>query len=125
MKDYVMIQSNIDIVVTAGLQYRDVTDPKLNVADKLRINPLWQKCKVLIRKGQHVYPSEIIKWSSVQSLEESGHITIGKECDANGDIKPEIDKDTLIRKENEINATQTKPKKKLSKDPSLSEIGDN
>ena len=76
-KPYVMIQSNITIQVTAGLQNEDVTNPDAHVADRLKISPSWPRATVLIVEGQHIYPSEIIDWNTVQNLQKDKVLTIG------------------------------------------------
>ena len=51
MKDYVYIQSTIDIVVTAGLQNEDVTNPDNKQEETVKVSPLPQpKPTVKIKK---------------------------------------------------------------------------
>lgn len=77
-QDYIYIQSNRDVVVTPGLQYKDLTDTKLNVPDKLKISPVWSKMRVLIRKGRHSYPAYVAEWTTVKALLKDGVLTIGE-----------------------------------------------
>ena len=87
MKDYVYIQSTIDIVVTAGLQNEDVTNPDAHIPDRLKVNPIWPKLRILIEAGRHIYPSCIAKWETVKSLVKDGILTIGEEVDSVDDPK--------------------------------------
>lgn len=77
-KEYVIIQSNISIRVTPGLQNQDVTNPDAHVADRLKVSPLWPEATVLIRAGQHTYPAYIREWPSVQALAKDKVLTIGE-----------------------------------------------
>lgn len=96
MKDYVIIQSSIDIVVTAGLQNEDVTNPDAHVPDRLNVKPIWPKTRVQIYKGQHTYPSVITTWNSVKSLANSGILTIGMDVESADEKVVEL-KDDLER----------------------------
>ena len=89
MKDYVYIQSNTSIVVTAGLQNDNVTNPDAHIPDRLKVNPVWPKLRVMIKSGRHIYPSLIIEWNTVKSLVKDGIITIGEEVDNPNDVKIE------------------------------------
>jgi hypothetical protein len=89
MKDYVYIQSNTSIVVTAGLQNDNVTNPDAHIPDRLKVNPVWPKLRVMIKVGRHIYPSLIVEWNTVKSLVKDGIITIGEEVDNPNDVKVE------------------------------------
>ena len=88
-KDYVYIQSNISIVVTAGLQNDDVTNPDAHVPDRLKINPIWPKLRMMIKAGRHIYPKLITEWNSVKALVKDGVLTIGEEVESPNDTKVE------------------------------------
>lgn len=89
MKDYVYIQSNTSIVVTAGLQNDNVTNPDAHIPDRLKVNPIWPKLRIMIKAGRHIYPSLIVEWNTVKSLVNDGIITIGEEVDNPNDVKME------------------------------------
>ena len=89
MKDYVYIQSNTSIVVTSGLQNDNVTNPDAHIPDRLKVNPVWPKLRVMIKAGRHIYPSLIVEWNTVKSLVKDGVITIGEEVDNPNDVKVE------------------------------------
>lgn len=77
MADFVQIQSSITIKVTTGLQNKNVTNPDAHVPDRLKINPEWPKCQVLIKEGAHNYPAEIAQWPTVKALAADKKLTIG------------------------------------------------
>lgn len=76
---YLKIQSNLDVNVTGGLDALDMTDVNSNIGDKLKVQALWPKTVVLIKKGVSYYPAEIKEWKTVQSLEKHGTFTISGE----------------------------------------------
>lgn len=78
---YVKIQSTMNITVTGGLQFKDITNKDAHVADRLKIAAMWPKKAVLIRQGQHWYPETISKWNTVKKLVEQGILTIGEKSD--------------------------------------------
>lgn len=80
-KQFVRIQSNKTIRVTAGLQHLDVTNPDAHVADRLKISPSWPKAMVIIEAGAHVYPSDITEWPAVKALAKDKVLTIGEYLD--------------------------------------------
>lgn len=80
-KAYVRIASQKSIRVTCGLQNKDVTNPDAHVADRLKISPQWPTCTVLIKRGSHLYPSEIASWNTVKALARDKTITIGEFTD--------------------------------------------
>ena len=110
MKAYVKIQSSTTINVTAGLQCKNVTNPDAHVPDRLKVNPSWPKCTVLIREGVHWYPSEITEWPTVKALANDKILTIGEDSDKPVD-NPEMSKEQFDRN-----------KAKLDKTPSLDEV---
>ena len=89
MKEYVYIQSAISIVVTAGLQNEDVTNPDAHVPDRLKVNPVWPKLRIMVKAGRHIYPKLITEWNSVKALVKDGILTIGEEADSPEDQKME------------------------------------
>lgn len=86
MKEYVYIQSTMDITVTAGLQNEDVTNPDAHIPDRLKVNPVWPKMRIMIEQGRHIYPKLIAEWDTVKSLVKAGILTIGEDAD-----KPEAE----------------------------------
>lgn len=98
-KKYVRIQSTMNIVVTAGLQVQDLTDKSAPIADRLKVQAAWPKLTVLIEKGQHVYPIEIVEWETVKALENAGVLTIGEFLDDVNDAK---EQETLANKRNKL-----------------------
>ena len=87
MKDYVYIQSNISIMVTAGLQNENVTNPDAHIPDRLKVSPTWPKLRMMIKAGRHVYPKLITEWAAVKALVKDGIMTIGEEVDDPNDAK--------------------------------------
>lgn len=85
-KQYVRIQSNITINVTAGLQNEDVSDKDAHIPDRLKVNPMWPKMTCMIMQGAGVYPACIATWNTVKALEKDGILTIGEFTD-DGDEK--------------------------------------
>lgn len=98
-KKYVRIQSTMNIAVTAGLQVQDLTDKNAPIADRLKVQAAWPKLTVLIEKGQHVYPIEIVEWETVKALENAGVLTIGEFLDDVNDAK---EQETLANKRNKL-----------------------
>lgn len=85
MKKYVQIQSSINIAVTSGLQAKDFTNHESDIPNRMKISAEWPKTTILIRKGQHWYPSQIADWNTVKSLVASGVMTIGMDSDTKSD----------------------------------------
>ena len=81
MKDYVQIQCDVTIEVNPGLLNQNMTKVDSDIADRLKINPIWPKFGILIKKGQHVYPSEVADWHSVKMLVKNKLATIGQYLD--------------------------------------------
>ena len=108
MKNFVRIQSEIDITVTAGLQREDLSNPNANVPDRLKVNPLWPKLTVDIRKGAHWYPSEIATWETVKALAKDKTLTIGEFSDT-------CDEDTAEKAKTELKMSMEEVEKKVSK----------
>lgn len=98
-KKYVRIQSTMNIAVTPGLQVQDLTDKNALIADRLKVQAAWPKLTVLIEKGQHVYPIEIVEWETVKALENAGVLTIGEFLDDVNDAK---EQETLANKRNKL-----------------------
>lgn len=119
MKDYVYIQSEISIVVTAGLQNENVTNPDAHIPDRLKVNPVWPKLRIMVKAGRHIYPSLIAEWPTVKALVKDGVLTIGEETDSPNDAKIE-EKAADLKAELE---KQEKKAKKI-KDIKLDEIAE-
>lgn len=116
MKPFVRIQSNVDIVVTPGLQHNDVTNPDAHVPDRLKVSPSWPKATCLIRQGAGIYPSDIIEWPTVQALAKDKILTIGEQLDS-ADETVDQQKQELA-----LNLEEIKPKRTSKKAASLTEI---
>lgn len=100
MAKMVQIHSNITIRVTTGLQNKDVTNVDAHIPDRLKVNPEWPTCQVLIRSGQGIYPAEIVEWPSVKALAADKILTIGAISDvADSTLTPEQQKDVLAASE--------------------------
>jgi len=82
MKDYVQIQSDVTIEVNPGLLNQNMTKEDSDIADRLKINPIWPKFGILVKKGQHIYPSEVADWHSVKMLVKNKLATIGQYLDS-------------------------------------------
>lgn len=74
---YVSINATRSIRVTCGLQYEDVTNKDAHVPDRLRVLEKWSKYAILLKRGQHDYPAEIVEWPTVKALAAQKIITIG------------------------------------------------
>ena len=70
----VTIQSNINIVVTNGLQFEDLTPQDSDIPNRFRIKSRIKH--IQIKKGQHQYPAEIAKWSTVKALEKDKLLSV-------------------------------------------------
>lgn len=98
MKAYVRIQSKVNIGVTCGLQYKNVTNPDAHIPDRLKINPSWSKLTIDILEGSHYYPSEIVEWNTVKRLQQDKILTIGEFTD-----EPEFDLERAKQLKEELN----------------------
>ena len=81
IKKYVKIQSSMNITVTSGLDYKDITNKDAHVPDRLKVAALWPKKSVLIRQGQHWYPEVVAKFKTVKQLVNQGILTIGEKSE--------------------------------------------
>ena len=95
MAKFVQIQSDVTIRVTTGLQNKDVTNPDAHIPDRLKVNPEWPKHQVLIRKGAHRYPAEIVEWMSVKALAADKILTIGSIEEVDEDKLNELEQKDL------------------------------
>lgn len=120
-KAYVRIQSQQTIQVTCGLQNVDVTNPDAHVPDRLKISPSWPRCSVVISEGAHVYPSEIVEWSTVKALEKDGILTIGQFLDS-ADETVVAKKEALVQEMQEKGITSKSEEKQEKKASSLADI---
>ena len=109
-KQFVKIQSKINITVTAGLQGKDVTNPDAHVADRLKISALWPKCTVDIHEGVGYYPAYIAEWGSVKGLEKDEILSIAGYYDEASqevkDLKTELD-DAIAELKHDNNIVET------------------
>lgn len=121
MKDYVTIQSNVTIMVTGGLQYKDLTNKNSQLPNRMKIASEWPKLNVLIKQGQHIYPSEIVEWPTVQALQKDGVLTIGAYVDNPNDVDLTKLKETVVKVEKEINPKAKKAKKEVTLDSIVEE----
>lgn len=127
MKNYIRIQSKIDVAVTAGLQSINMSNKDAHVADRLNVKSAWVGTRVLIHKGVGIYPNELKTWDSVKSLVRNGILTLGEEYETvPTDIvdcvttlkEPEEAKKTL---NNEI-SNYKRMKAEAEKDPQATEV---
>lgn len=81
MKKYVQIQSTRPIYVTSGLGLKNVTANNTNRENNYKVKPMWPKTTILLEEGQHLYPSIVASFKSVQALVISKVATIGNEVD--------------------------------------------
>lgn len=122
-KEYVIIQSKVNIKVVPGLYYEDVTNADAHVPDRLKISAVWPKMSILIKEGVGTYPSYITEWPTVKALANEKIITIGMYTDS-------ADNEEVIAKQKldlEIKEAEEKMKTKIvsstvKKSASLSEI---
>lgn len=121
MKDYVTIQSNVTIMVTGGLQYKDLTNKDSQLPNRMKVASEWPKLSVLIKQGQHIYPSEIVEWQTVQALQKDGVLTIGAYVDNPNDVELEKLKENVIEVSKEINPKPKKVKKEMTLDSIVEE----
>lgn len=98
MKKFIRVQSNINIDVTPGLLYVDMTNEDAHVPDRFRVASAWVQSRIAIREGAHLYPAVIQNWGSVKSLVKSGKLTLGTETDEGDDTAQEM-YDRLDREE--------------------------
>ena len=123
MKKFVRIQSDVDIVVSAGLQSINMSNKDAHIADRLNVKSAWVGTRVLITKGTGFYPSEIATWDSVKALAKDKLLTIGEEVDEINGTPDEIKKaeDTKTKLTNEIKKYK-KLKAETAADPQATEV---
>lgn len=80
MKQFVKINSTMNIEVYPDLHVIDATNEKAPMADRLNVKPNWV-FPVLIMTGIHFYPSEVKNWKAVKSLEKRSILSISEEVD--------------------------------------------
>lgn len=80
MKQFVKINSTINIEVYPDLDAIDTTNPNAAMADRLSVKPNWVY-PILIRTGIHFYPCEVKNWKSVRCLEKDKVLSISEEVD--------------------------------------------
>ena len=127
MADMIQIHSDVTIRVTAGLQNKDVTNPDAHVPDRLKVNPLWPKHMVIIRKGEGLYPKEIAEWPAVKALANDKVITIGKESttsDEELDDKQKADVDAAKAAQEEFKMNDADSGRRRRRGQNLNDIAD-
>ena len=80
-KNFVRIQSKINITVTPGLQYQDVTNKDAHIPDRLKVSSEWPRAMVDIHEGIGLYPAYIANWNTVKNLVKDEILTIGEFVD--------------------------------------------
>ena len=95
-KDYVEIQSSLNIRVEPGLYYEDATKRDSDIPNRLKIIERHSKYGVLIKAGKGVYPYDVCEWPVVKAYIAAGKMTIGNELDSTDSLealklKPVID----------------------------------
>ena len=123
MKKFVRIQSDIDIVVTAGLQSINMSNRDAHVADRLNVKSAWVGTRVLITKGTGYYPAEIKTWDSVQALAKDKLLTVGEESDTVDGTPEEVKKaeETVTQLANEKKKIK-RTKEAAAADPQATEV---
>lgn len=102
MGKFIRVQSDINIDVTPGLMYIDMTNEDAHIPDRFRVASAWIQSRISIRQGAHYYPAKIKNWGSVISLVDHGQITLGTECDEIPDAEEaKLAGDMLARLERE------------------------
>lgn len=81
MKDYVQINSQVTINATCGLQFKNKTNPNSRLENNMKIDPVWAKLCIVVKKGIHWYPSEVADWHSVKKLIEHKVASIVSDAD--------------------------------------------
>ena len=104
-----------------NLQYKDLTNAKSQLPNRLKVGSDWPKLTVLIKQGQHIYPSEIAEWETVKALQNDGVLTIGAFIDDPNDTEVVKMKETVVEVLNEINPKAKKTKKELTLDSLVDE----
>lgn len=104
--EFVKIQSEVTINVTMGLNAQNVTNKDAHIPDRLKINPLWPKAMIQIKKGTFWYPAEITEWRTIKALANKGILTIGEfSTVASNDVV--MEKKVLERKVEEVEKKST------------------
>lgn len=106
-QEFITIHSDVTIMVTPGLQHRNITNKDSRLENRMRVAPSWQKAGVLITKGKGIYPAEIAEWNTVKILIKKGVFTLSD--DANLASEPEekvrkakADKKAVVEAEKEF-----------------------
>ena len=126
-KNYIRIQSKIDVAVTAGLQSINMSNKDAHVADRLNVKSAWVGTRVLVHKGVGIYPNELKNWNSVKSLVRNGILTLGEEYEevptniVDCVTTPAEAEETKLNLTNEI-ANYKRMKAAAEKDPQATEI---
>lgn len=123
MKKYVRITSEIDIMVSAGLQSINMSNKDAHVADRLNVKSAWVGTRILITKGTGYYPSEIKEWDSVKALAKDKLLSLSDEVDEIPGSEDEAKKaeTTKTKLNNEIKKYK-KMKEQAEGDPQATEV---
>lgn len=115
MKKFVRVESQINVVVSAGLQSINMSNKDAHVADRLNVKSAWVGTRIMINKGTGYYPAEIKDWASVKSLAANKKLTVGEEVDEVPNDPEETEK--VDKERNKLN-NEIKKYKKLKSDTS-------
>lgn len=127
MKNYIRIQSTMNITVTAGLQSINMSNKDAHVADRLNVKSAWVGTRILIHKGIGIYPNELKTWNTVKSLVKQGILTLGEEFEEVPtdivDCKTTVKESTEAKQNltNEIN-NYKRMRAEAEKDPQATEV---
>lgn len=80
-KPYVQIQSNVTVVVPRDLAFKDLTNHKSDVPNRMKIGATWPKVKITLLKGAHYYPAEVAEWNIIKNMVKDRLVTIGAYSD--------------------------------------------
>ena len=123
MKQFVRIQSEVDIMVSAGLQSINMSNKDAHVADRLNVKSAWVGTRVLITKGMGYYPAEIKTWDSVKALANDKLLTIGEEVDEIDGTPEEVKKaEAVVTKLASEKKKYKKMKEDTEADPQATEV---
>ena len=115
MKKFVRVESQINVVVSAGLQSINMSNKDAHVADRLNVKSAWVGTRIMIKKGTGYYPAEIKDWASVKSLAANKKLTVGEEVD---EVPNDPEATEKVDKERNKLNNEIKKYKKLKSDTS-------
>lgn len=91
-QQFIKIHSDVTIMVTPGLQNKNITNKDSRLEDKLRVQPIWQNAGVLITRGEGLYPAEIAEWPAVKIFARKGIFTIDKDVNVEKQSQEKVEK---------------------------------